>query len=139
MKADTVPIMRELPADKQRVTKIQRRGNFLDVGEAVTAGTPAAFPPLPADMPANRLALAQWLVDENNPLTARVVVESLLGADFWDWDRGHERGFWLAGRSADAPRAVGLAGQRVGRIALGHEGAGAAAGDFGQPIGNRRW
>ena len=48
MKPDTVPVMRELPADKQRVTKIQRRGNFLDVGDAVTAGTPAAFPPLPA-------------------------------------------------------------------------------------------
>ena len=33
MKPDTVPIMRELPAEKQRVTKIQRRGNFLDVGD----------------------------------------------------------------------------------------------------------
>ena len=74
MKADTVPIMRDLPADKHRVTKIQRRGNFLDVGEAVTAGTPAAFPPLPADMPVDRLALAQWLVDAGNPLTARAVV-----------------------------------------------------------------
>jgi hypothetical protein len=73
MKADTVPIMRELPADKQRVTKIQRRGNFLDVGDVVTAGTPAAFSPLPADLPANRLALARWLVDPANPLTARVV------------------------------------------------------------------
>jgi hypothetical protein len=73
MKADTVPVMRELAADKQRVTKIQRRGNFLDVGEAVTAGAPAVFPPLPADVPVGRLALARWLVDESNPLTARVM------------------------------------------------------------------
>ena len=48
LKPETVPIMRELPADKQRVTKIQRRGNFLDVGDTVTGGTPAVFPPLPA-------------------------------------------------------------------------------------------
>ena len=88
MPADTVPIMRELPAKGQRVTKIQRRGNFLDVGDAVTAGTPAVFPPLPAeatngaatsDAVPNRLALARWLIDERNPLTARVVANR-----FWE-------------------------------------------------------
>ncbi len=74
IKPETVPIMRELAPDKQRVTKIQRRGNFLDVGDAVTPGTPAVFPPLAADVPPNRLALARWLTDPNNPLTARVFV-----------------------------------------------------------------
>ena len=73
LKADTVPIMRELPSDKRRVTRIQHRGNFLDLGDEVTEGTPAAFHPLPADQPKNRLTLARWLVDENNPLTARVI------------------------------------------------------------------
>src|SRR5262249_47048021 len=43
-----------------------------DVGKDVTEGTPAIFPALP-DGPRNRLALALWLVDENNPLTARVI------------------------------------------------------------------
>jgi cytochrome c553 len=70
----SVPIMRELPANKRRITTIQYRGNFLDRGPAVTAGVPALFPPLPKDLPPNRLALARWLIDENNPLTARVVV-----------------------------------------------------------------
>ncbi|MGE3408892.1 MAG: DUF1553 domain-containing protein [Pirellulales bacterium] len=73
LKPDTVPIMQELPAEQRRVTHIQHRGNFLDLGEAVTEGTPAAFHPLSADAPPNRLALAHWLVDENNPLTSRVI------------------------------------------------------------------
>src|SRR5262249_25021277 len=46
IKPITVPIMRELSADKRRVTKIQHRGNFLDLGQEVTPGTPACFPPL---------------------------------------------------------------------------------------------
>jgi hypothetical protein len=69
----SVPIMRELPADKRRVTKLQQRGNFLDLAQEVSAGTPAAFPPLPGGMAADRLALAKWLVDQDNPLTARVL------------------------------------------------------------------
>jgi len=73
LKADTVPVMRELPSGKRRVTNVQHRGNFLDLGAAVTEGTPAAFHPLPEDQPKNRLTLARWLVDENNPLTARVI------------------------------------------------------------------
>ncbi len=38
----------------------------------MTEGTPAAFHRLP-EGPADRMALAKWLVDENNPLTARVI------------------------------------------------------------------
>ncbi len=32
------------------------------------------LPPLPADAPNNRLALANWLVAPEHPLTARVIV-----------------------------------------------------------------
>lgn len=74
IKGNTVPIMRELPADGRRVTHLQYRGNFMDLGPQVTEGVPAAFHPLPADVPPNRLALAKWLVDPENPLTARVTV-----------------------------------------------------------------
>jgi hypothetical protein len=41
------------------------------------ADTPAALPRMRSDLPANRLGLARWLVDERNPLTARVVVNRL--------------------------------------------------------------
>jgi hypothetical protein len=73
VKPTTVPIMRELKGEQRRKTRIQHRGNFLDLGKEVAEGTPSAFPPLPAGAPANRLTLARWLVDENNPLTARVI------------------------------------------------------------------
>jgi len=67
-----LPIMRELPADKQRVTKIHNRGNFLDQGETVEPAVLGAMHSLPADVTANRLGLARWLVCNDNPLTPRV-------------------------------------------------------------------
>ncbi|MFM9964108.1 MAG: DUF1553 domain-containing protein [Planctomycetaceae bacterium] len=71
--ATTVPILRELAADKLRKTNIQLRGNFMDLGKEVTPGVPAAFHPLPEGSTPDRLALAKWLIDDNNPLTARVL------------------------------------------------------------------
>lgn len=73
MQPITVPIMRELPPEQRRVTRLQERGNFMNLGQEVQPGTPAVFPPLPLDRPADRLALARWLVDEANPLTPRVI------------------------------------------------------------------
>ena len=75
----TVPIFRELAPGQRRKTQIQRRGNFLDLGKEVNEGVPAAFPPLPDGVPRDRLALARWLVDENNPLTPRVIANR-----YWD-------------------------------------------------------
>jgi len=71
--------MRELAEGKRRATKLQYRGNYLDLGDDVTAGTPGCFPALPEGLPVDRMALAKWLVDENNPLTARVFVNR-----FWE-------------------------------------------------------
>src|SRR5262245_47169785 len=67
-----LPVMRELAADKQRATKIHVRGNFLDQGDPVTPGVPAAFHKFPDGVPRNRLGVAQWLVSSDNPLTPRV-------------------------------------------------------------------
>lgn len=73
----TVPVMVEL--EKPRETFIQLRGNYLQTGDQVWPGTPAAFHPLRSESRdennhPDRLDLAKWLVDRNNPLTARVVV-----------------------------------------------------------------
>ncbi|MEX2176553.1 MAG: DUF1553 domain-containing protein [Pirellulaceae bacterium] len=72
--APTVPVMQELPEDQRRKTWLMVKGNFLTKGEEVSPGTPAAFHPLPAGVPADRLGLAQWLVHPDNPQTARVAV-----------------------------------------------------------------
>jgi len=68
------PILKELPAGKLRPNRVHNRGNFLDQGEVVEAGVPAAFHPFPVEAPRNRLGVADWLTDANNPLTARVAV-----------------------------------------------------------------
>ena len=79
LKPETVPVMRDLAADKHRKTQLQLRGNYLALADEVSEGVPAAFHPLPQGAPMNRLTLARWLVDENNPLTARVVANR-----FWE-------------------------------------------------------
>jgi hypothetical protein len=65
-------VMQELPTP--RTAHILKRGEYDQPVEAVTAGVPANLPPLPDGAPANRLGLAQWMVDPGNPLTARVTV-----------------------------------------------------------------
>ena len=68
-----IPIMRDLPADKRRVTHFLNKGNFLDPGDEVSPGIPAAFHAWPANVPTNRLGVARWLMSPENPLTARVM------------------------------------------------------------------
>lgn len=53
------------------------RGVYTARTERVEANTPHYLPPLPANMPHNRLALAQWVVSADNPLTARVTVNRM--------------------------------------------------------------
>ena len=70
----TVPIMRDLPPEKHRESFVQLRGSYLSHGEEVSAEVPAVFHPLDEGVKRDRLALANWLVDAENPLTARVIV-----------------------------------------------------------------
>jgi hypothetical protein len=65
-------VMRERPA--MRETYVFTRGlyNLPDKDRPVTRGVPAAFGALDSQGTPTRLDLANWVVGENNPLTARV-------------------------------------------------------------------
>ena len=67
-----------------RDTYILNRGMYNSPTKEVSAGTPEIIAPFPDDYPKNRLGLAWWLTDRNNPLTARVSVNR-----YWQVIFGH--------------------------------------------------
>ena len=74
IKGSQLPIMTELEAEESRETHVFLRGNRLDLGDLVQSAVPGLLPDLPEGQPANRLGMANWIVDETNPLTSRVTV-----------------------------------------------------------------
>jgi hypothetical protein len=50
------------------------RGEYDKRRDKVKAETPGVLPPMPANLPHNRLGFAQWLLQPDHPLTARVTV-----------------------------------------------------------------
>jgi hypothetical protein len=69
-----VPVLKDLPADRQRQTHVMARGNFASKQEKVAAGVLSELHAMPKDAPSNRLGLAKWIFANDNPLTARVAV-----------------------------------------------------------------
>ncbi len=65
--------------EKPRETHRHVRGAYLTKAELVFPGTPASLHAFPAGLATNRLGFARWLVDTNNPLTARVIMNR-----FWE-------------------------------------------------------
>jgi Protein of unknown function (DUF1553) len=80
----TAMVMRDKPLYSRPATYIRERGSFLSKGDLVYADVPAILNPLPKDAMPNRLGLAEWLVSDDNPLTARVAVNH-----FWEALFGH--------------------------------------------------
>ncbi|MEM7261403.1 MAG: PSD1 and planctomycete cytochrome C domain-containing protein [Planctomycetota bacterium] len=97
---------------------VHLRGNANVPGEEVTPGFPevmvpagrsdATVPPLPAEVPSTgrRLALARWLVDPSNPLTARVMANRV-----WQFHLGRgivesSSDFGLLGTGATHPELL---------------------------------
>lgn len=60
--------------DSAPMASILARGQYDKPTTKVPGGVPAVLHPFPANAPTNRLGLARWLVDRQNPLTARVTV-----------------------------------------------------------------
>src|SRR5690606_261629 len=68
-----VSVMEEFKATV-RQTFILNRGLYDAPTTPVEPATPPAIRPFPESLPQNRLGLAHWTVDKENPLTARVFV-----------------------------------------------------------------
>jgi hypothetical protein len=67
-------IMTMRDRSERRVTHVLKRGAYDAPADTVEAGTPNRIFPFSADAPRNRLGLARWMTDPENPLTARVAV-----------------------------------------------------------------
>jgi hypothetical protein len=73
------PIMIENGPEQHRTTRIFTRGNWLAPGDSVSPGVPEVLNDFPEDQPGNRLGFARWLLEKDNPLTSRSVVNR-----FWE-------------------------------------------------------
>jgi hypothetical protein len=78
------PLAQTLVEGPTRKTHVLQRGDFLRPAEEVRPGVPAVLGP-PAGPMKNRLDLAKWIANPNNPLTARVFVN-------WIWHKHFGRG-----------------------------------------------
>ena len=67
-----IMVMREMP--QPRPTFLLQRGMYNAPADRVHPETPSALPAFGKDLPRNRLGLAKWLTDAQNPLAARVTV-----------------------------------------------------------------
>lgn len=72
LKPPTTLVMREM--NQPRETFKLTRGDYLTPGKKLDSGVPAVLHPWNSELPNNRLGLAKWMVDPNNPLLARVAV-----------------------------------------------------------------
>ncbi len=66
-------VMRERPAEHPRPTFLHHRGEYTQPTVEVSPQLPEALLASGEALPQTRLEFAQWLVDDENPLTARVV------------------------------------------------------------------
>ena len=80
----TAMVMREKRSYEWPSTAIHTRGAFLSPADKVYANIPSELGHLPANQMPNRLGLANWLVSDDNPLTARVTVNH-----YWETLFGH--------------------------------------------------
>jgi hypothetical protein len=67
-----IMVMQEMP--RRRQTYLLKRGAYDARGEPVEPGTPERIFLFASNLPRNRLGLAKWMIDRQNPLTARVAV-----------------------------------------------------------------
>ncbi|MBS1532592.1 MAG: PSD1 domain-containing protein [Bacteroidetes bacterium] len=83
-KQDTGRLIVSVMGDSEvyRRTYVLKRGNYDTHGDEVFPGTPKSILAFDPKYPKNRLGLAEWVFDDKNPLTARVLVNQMWGEFF---------------------------------------------------------
>lgn len=104
LKAPRTLVLQELA--QPRPTHLLQRGDVRAPGDPVSAATPAAFPQLPANKDAARVALARWLMSAENPLTARVTVNRIWLEIFGEGLVSTPEDFGLKGQSPAHPELL---------------------------------
>jgi len=99
-KPTTLPILIENPEFMSRETRVFERGNWMILGEKVSPKIPNSLNPTKQDWKSNRLGFAEWLVNDQNPLTSRTFVNRI-------WEQLFGRGLVSSledmGTQADPP------------------------------------
>lgn len=102
---EQLPIMIENPDGRKRTTQFFERGNWLLKTDTVHPATPLVLNEWKEEWPSNRLGFAKWLVDTQNPLTARTIVNRV-------WHQIMGRGIVSTledlGTQSDPPSHAGL-------------------------------
>jgi len=77
-------VMRESAMPRETFVHMRGAYDHPDRNRRVERAVPKALGALPADAPRNRLGLARWIVSDENPITARVIVNRA-----WEQFFGH--------------------------------------------------
>ncbi len=107
---DTIATV-ENDAARRTLIHVLERGNWDKRGDLVGPRVPGVFlpdeaPELAADMANPRTWLAQWLIDPNNPLTARVMVNRIWQYHFGEGIVGTPNDFGVNGATPSHPELL---------------------------------
>ena len=87
-------------------THVMIRGDYATPGDRVDTGVLSALHPLDPSLPRNRLGLARWLTDSDNPLTARVAVNRVWAEIFGRGTVTTPEDFGMRGAAPSHPRLL---------------------------------
>lgn len=99
-----IMVMEEMA--QPRETHLLRRGAYDAPGELVERTAPAKILPFPSGEPRNRLGLAHWLTNRENPLTARVAVNRIWRMHFGRGIVASQEDFGSQGRLPTHPEML---------------------------------